>query len=491
MKHTARATGAATLSRLFRGSHLDARPPEPPNILFVLDDQLRQDVGKFVPMPNCERLGRECITFRHAISTTPLCTPFRGMLMTGRYPMNSGVLINGVNVSPAHNPDCLAQVFSRAGYDTGFIGKWHLASGVRTAAGLYQFHPAEAAAWMKQHPNSEFVPPGPDRLGFSFWQAYNFHMDFNHYWYYENEPKKIYSQKYTTDTNIDQAIDFIEKRKKPDKPFLLVVAPHPPHPPFTLESLPSGYLEKIPPATDLFRPPNVPSTNNPMKPEEWRIYLAMAKNFDDNLGRLLDYLDRSPAGENTLLVLTADHGEMAGSHGGEGKMVPYAESVNIPLKMRWPGYIPAGVTSDALYTPVDHLTTLCGLAGVQPPREADGRNLSEVVLGLGESRRDAVLMANYSSEPAFFQTGTTFPEWRAVRTTRYTYVKWLAGPEALFDNAEDPYQMRNLIKEDRALATVTEFRRRLKDLLASANDQFLPGDRYGAWYDANRNLIKN
>lgn len=486
------ATGAVALhsSHWFRDNRLEAAVAKRPNIVFIFDDQYRQDMSKFIATPAASRLAREGTAFANSLSVAPLCTPFRGMLMTGRFPTHSGLVLNWVNASPVQNPNCLANVFDKAGYNTGFLGKWHLAAGIRVADGLYQFDAKAEEAYRKTHPDTEYVPPGPARLGFKFWQAYNFHGEFNDYWYYEDAPQKIYSKKYQTDTLIGQAIDYIEEHKDQEKPFLLVIAPHPPHPPFTPRSLPEGYLDQIPKADDLYQPPNVPKAHNPRTAEELRIYLAMAKNFDDNLGRLMDYLDRSGVGQNTLLVFTADHGEMHGSHGRNDKMVPYAEAVNIPLIMRWPWKIPAGVVRDTLYTPIDHLPTLCGLATVKAPSEADGEDLSEVVLGRGRSYREQLLMANYTSHWDFFQTGTKWPEWRGVHTKRYTYVKWLTGDEELYDNLEDPFQLRNLAREDAAKSTLLESRGQMKELMIPAHDDFLSGRDYAAWYDNDRNLIR-
>jgi len=482
--------GAWAFSHLTMGDSPAVPPPKRPNIVFVFDDQYRQDVSRFIPTPHAERLSQEGITFRNSLSTTPLCTPYRGMLMTGRYPTHSGIVMNFINASPLQNPDCLGNVFAAAGYDTGFIGKLHLAAAELVAESPFGPYTSARAEYRKTHPNPEFVPPGAGRLGFDFWQAYNFHEDFNNYWYYEDTPEKIYSGKYETDTIIGQTISYIEKHKNGNKPFLVVAAPHPPHTPWRTDHLPEGYLDKIPSARDLFQPPNVPQDHNPVPPEQWRMYLAMAKNFDDNLGRLMDYLDRSGVGQDTILVSTADHGEMGGSHGRGGKMVPYAESTNIPLIMRWPGKIPAGVVSDALYTPMDHLPTLCGLAGIDAPSEADGEDLSKIVRGQARSLRDTVLMGNYSSHWDFFQTGTSFPEWRGVHTDRYTYVKWLAGQEELYDNLEDPFQMRNLAAEASAGITRDELRWRMKELMISAHDDFLNGKQYSDWYDADRNLVR-
>ncbi len=480
---------AMALGSWIPGKSLQAQPAKRPNIVFVFDDQFRQDMNKFIPTPNVDRLGREGITFPNMLSTTPLCTPFRGMLMTGRRPTHSGIVMNFVEANPRQNPDCLANMFDRGGYNTAFIGKWHLAAGYRVGDGLFKSQPRLEAAYRKSHPNSEYVPPGPERLGFKFWQAYNFHADYHHYWYYEDQPKKIYSEKYETECNIDQTIDYIKKHKDDEKPFMVVVAPHPPHPPWTPQSPPKGYLDKIPPASELYHPPNIPK-NNPMKPEWLRSYLAMAKNFDDNLGRLMDYLDHSGAGDNTILVFTSDHGTQAGSHGRVNKMVPYTESTNVPLKMRWPGKIPAGVVSDALFTPIDFLPTLCGFAGIKPPSMADGQDLSEVALGQGRSYREAVLMSNFTSHWDFFQTETHWPEWRGVHTKRYTYAKWLAGKEELYDNLEDPFQMHNLAKEQSARETLLEMRWRTKELMVDAHDVFLNGRQYSTWYNDQRLLLK-
>ncbi|MBI4164567.1 MAG: sulfatase [Acidobacteria bacterium] len=485
------AVSAVALSSWSALNPLQGATGTRPNIVFIFDDQYRQDMSKFIPTPGADRLTREGITFTNGFSTVPLCTPFRGMLMTGRYPTHSGLVMNWVNANPTLNPHCLANVFGKAGYETGFLGKWHLAAGLRVASGLYEANPEVEMAYKKSHPDTEFVPPGPARLGFDFWQAYNFHADFNHYWYYEDVPPKIYSKSYETDTLFDQATKFIEKHKNQEKPFLLVVAPHPPHPPFLPGSLPEGYLEKVPPASELYHPPNVPKTDSPRSPQELRCYLAMAMNIEDNLVRLMDYLDRSGASRDTILVFSSDHGEMHGSHGRVNKMVPYTEAVNIPLIMRWPGRIPAGTVSDTIYTPIDHLPTLCGLAGLQAPGEVDGEDLSGDVLGRSRSFRSRVLMANYTSHWDFFQTNTVWPEWRGVRTKRYTYVKWLTGAEELYDNLDDPYQMRNLVGNDSVSSTLRELRGDLKELMIAAHDNFLNGRQYADWYDKDRNLLRS
>ena len=279
----------------------------------------------------------------------------------------------------------------------------------------------------------------------------------------------------------------MENHKEDGKPFFLNVSPHPPHPPLNPAFTPEGYLEKI---TDQLKwAPNVPS-NNPRSLLERRCYLAMSKNVDDNIGRLMQYLDESGLAEDTIVVFTSDHGEMHGSHGRIAKVVPYAEAVNIPLIIRWPRRIKPGIRSDALFVPIDHLPTLCNLVGISSPNKVDGIDMSKVILGHEQDSREEVFMGNYSSHGHLFQTATIWPEYRGVRTKRYTYCKLLSGEERLWDNIEDPYQMKNLTLGRSELPILRRLQKRLKEFLAEAHDEFLPGSAFGEWYDDERNLVR-
>jgi arylsulfatase A-like enzyme len=470
-----------------------------PNVIFIFDDQLRADAvgaygGRNIRTPHMDRLAEQGTLFASALSTCPLCTPYRGMLQTGRYPTHSGLVLNWVEVNP--NQRCIAHVFGEAGYETGFIGKWHLAAGVRKKTVKFmmtreqkQENEKRQRAYAQENPETEYVPPGPARLGYAHWQAYNFHSSFTNYYYYEDTPQRLKAPGFETDIQFDQAIAFIDEQKEVGRPFFLMIAPHPPHPPFKPETCPPGYLEKVP--EELAWAPNVPEDHRRREdPLEVRCYYAMVKNFDDNLGRLMDSLDRSGLSDDTILVVTADHGDMHGSHGRENKMVPDREAVHIPLIVRWPGHIPAGRRVEVLQTPMDHLPTLCGLAGLEAPATCDGMDLSATLLGGKEIERDAVLMMNYVSHWDYFDTGTVWPEWRGVRTPRYTYVKWLTGDEELYDNVADPYQMKNVVADPGNDAVVKKLRARLAELLADAHDEFLPGTAYAEWYDDERNLIR-
>jgi arylsulfatase A-like enzyme len=479
------AAGAAGIA-LPRCGGLATRPK--PNVLFVFPDQLRADMcsaygGRNIATPNIDRLAREGVLFTNSVSTCPLCTPYRGMLQTGRYPTHSGILINFVEASHAQNPHCLADVFAAAGYETGYIGKWHLAAGVNKQQPV---SPDHTFCSQTGNPDLDFVPPGPRRLGYRHWQAYNFHYAYHDYWYYDDEPEIRYSGRYETEVETDQAIAFMEKHRQSGQPFLLTVASHPPHPPFTSWYTPDGYLDRAP--QQLWWSPNVSEDNR--HDDELRCYLAMIQNVDDNLGRLLAYLDWSGLADNTIMVFTSDHGEMLGSHGRVQKMVPYAEAINVPLVMRWPRAIAPGIRVDALQTPMDHLPTLSGLAGLSIPGEVDGADLSAVVTGRDTDARDGVLIGHYSSGELWFETGTSWPEWRGVRTKQHTYVRWLTGAEELYDNLADPYQMTNLAGNGAKSYALARLRSQLRLLLAAAHDDFRPGTDFADWYDDCRNLVR-
>ncbi len=466
---------------------------KPPNVLFIFADQLRADICgaygdaqfKNIRTPHLDRLAGQGVTFTNSLSTAPKCTPFRGMLMTGKYPTHSGLVVNFVHASPRQNPDCIAHIYARNDYETAFIGKWHLAAGGWKNPGHTE-SPDIA---------DNFVPPGPARLGFQYWAANNFHVDFNDYWYFRDEDTRIYSEKYETDTQIDQAIEYMESRKDSDTPFFLMVAPHPPHPPFRSTHTPAGYLEEV--THDPVWTPNVPEEEKEKHRERLRCYLAMCKNLDDGIGRLLKFLDESGLSRNTIVVFTSDHGEMHGSHGRYNKKVPFAESVDIPLFMRWPGVIPAGIKVDDLYTPMDHLPTLSSLCGLSIPDGIDGIDLSAAAMNrAGRSVRNEVLMGTYVSGYNTFTSGAPFLEWRGVHTGRWTYFRWLRRPERaeaaeeLYDNEADPYQMTNLVASADHSERLDSLRNKLTVLLAKAHDDFLPGTAYADWYDADRNLIR-
>ncbi len=480
----------------------------PPNVVFIMIDQFRADLmdgyggNPNLSTPHLDRLANEGVLFTNAVAAGPLCMPARGMFQTGLYPTHSGVVANWLEVNP--NQRTIAHVFRDAGYSTGFIGKWHLAAGAYKTGGTQLWAEQDSphvrqeklrvfrervAAYRQINPEPEFVPPGAQRWGYDHWEAYNFHTSFNEYYFYRDTPERQTPEGFESDIIFDQAILFIKEEQQAGRPFFLTLMPHPPHPPWNLESQPSGYLEKIPEFLEWS--PNVPQGHSLRSdPLTARCYYAMAVHTDDTIGRFLDFLDEAGLSEDTIVVVTSDHGEMLGSHGRGSKLVPYAESVDIPVVLRWKGHIPEGRRIETVHSPIDHLPTLAALAGLPLSSEVDGVDLTPAILEDQVIDRGGVLMGNYTSHFAFFDSQTVWPEWRAVRTRRYTYVEWLNGEKTLFDNLEDPYQLTSRIDDDSYQEVRRELEARLQELLAEAHDEFLPGTAYADWYDEERNLVR-
>ncbi len=474
-----------------------------PNILIILPDQVpAHELGAYggrnVPTPNLDRLAKQGTKLTNAISTCPLCTPFRGMMLSGRYPTHNGMLINWLESNP-RDPS-IALSLRAVGYRTGYIGKWHLNAGkmkhdglfmsaeVRQleAAGDYSRRPEVEQEYVQSHPEPEFVPPGPARRGFDYWAAYNFHTEFAHAYYYRDTSERLYMPRYETASEAGMAMEFMRQTSATSQPFFLVVSMHPPHQPWTQSSIAPGSLARV--RQDLVRRPNVFPKNAPSPHGDIRCYYAMLGSVDDATGQMLDFLDTSNLAANTVVIMTSDHGEMMGSHGKWEKMAPYEEAIRVPLIYRWPGHVTAGRELDVLFTPMDHLPTLAAMAGAPLPAGIDGIDLSGAILGRESKERDGALIANYSSHWDYFHTEWPWPEWRGVRTKRHTYVKWFSGREELFDNQNDPYQMKSLAEANRQ--TVMDFRALLHDLLQEAHDEFLAGPAYAEWYDNDRNIIR-
>jgi len=477
-----------------------AGPSRRPNLLVVIADQLRRCSTGFggeslVRTPTLDAFAAEGVNFVNAISNTPLCSPFRACLLTGQYPHCHGVLANGLRL-----PDeaiTIGEVLRDAGYNTGYVGKWHLSGSAR----------------------GQYEPPGLGRHGFDYWSAYEFNHHHNRNIYYEDAPEPICPDGYQMDSETDRAVRFIQ-RQDGRAPFGLFVSWGPPHPPYEPWNMPADYLrpygavEELPAGrTDEHWQPwqrpvrFAPAELTPARPNAtggWdcmaAAYYAMTDWVDACFARLLAALERTGHAGNTIVVFTSDHGEMLGSHDMRGKMIFYDESVRIPLLLRWPGRMRPGTTSDACISAVDLLPTLLGLLGVRGPSGRQGMDLSHCALGRGGSEPEGAIIAGYTGYEGF-NPGW---EYRCVRTRRYTYARslvqlqrgytgWQRGdsyrkePERfLFDNSTDPYQLQNLAdsREHR------EIREALDAHLAAyqheTEDLFLPAQEYAARYDADR-----
>ncbi len=215
-----------------------------------------------------------------------------------------------------------------------------------------------------------------------------------------------------------------------------------------------------------------------------RVYYAMIANIDRNLGRLVAAVDNAGIGKHTIILFTADHGEMLGAQGRMMKNIFYEESARVPFLLRWPGTIPGRTVSDACLGSVDIMPTLLGLAGAPIPKGVEGMDLSHCALGKPGAEPPFALLMN-TGACASWENGH---ESRPIRTKRYTYAvyrgweeKHLPQKELLFDNVADPYQMKNLADQPEHAAMLGDFRQMLNSRMASLHDTF-PAS---TWYREN------
>jgi arylsulfatase A-like enzyme len=461
------------------------------NLIYVFADQLGTTRCGYAGdtkarTPVLDGFAAQGVDFRQAVSNTPVCSAHRASLLTGKYTTSTGMVINEIRMRTNH--ECFGHVLTRAGYQTGYVGKWHL-----YANQLGNHYDAK----------NSFVPPGPDRLGFDgYWAAYNFHHVYYGAYYHTDSPEKLsYGEGvYEPDGQTDLAIDFLGRAVKADKPFALFLSYGTPHDPWGPDNVPPKYLRFFEDVA-LANPPNYEPENNPYAdgwgrldaaergnlPAWRRGYYAMVANLDWNLGRLFAAVDKAGLAENTIVAFSSDHGEMFGAHGRRAKNIFYEEAARVPFLVRWPGHVLAGSVSDACLATVDVMPTLLGLMGLPVPKAAEGMDLSHCALGRKGPEPEAALLQN-TGACAAWENGY---EWRALRDKRYTYAVYRRDKsELLFDNQGDPLQMRNLARDPAHGDALDRLRKQMAEKMKSLDDTFEACTWYrDHWTDGKRNIV--
>ncbi len=408
-----------------------------PNFIFVITDDQRCDALGVVQRelgpkanfpwfktPNMDRLANEGARFRNAFVVQSLCSPSRANFLTGMYSHQHGITHNDQPF-----PDTLttwATELSKNGYATGYFGKWHM--------GTQRERPGFATTFT-------FVGQG----------------DYENCTILDNG-KEVKPQGWVDDITTDCAISFIESRKT--EPFAMVVGyktPHDPrHPALRHKDL---YRDST-----FVRPENYEATPpfvDPAKKKPWRETSEDRLNFfrclqgvDDNVGRLLDVLDRTGLAQDTMVVFVGDNGYYLGEHGLGDKRSLYEESIRIPLLVKYPRAIKAGTVIDAPALNIDFAPTLLELAGLSIPSTMQGR--SWVPLFGGNTPADwrtSFLTASYV-DPAY--PDVTF-ESLAVRTTDAKLVVYKGHEDwtELYDLKADPLEMKNLARDPASSALLS------------------------------------
>ena len=426
-----------------------------PNVVFLLADQWRAQATGYagdvnVGTPHVDRLADQSVDFTNAVSGCPVCCPYRGSLMTGRYPLSHGVFLNDVCLS--NDATSVAEAYNSAGYETGYIGKWHLDG----------------------HGRSSFIPP-KRRQGFKFWRTAECTHDYNKSHYYADAPEKLFWKGYDAIAQTEEARQYI--RRQGDDPFALFLSWGPPHNPY--QTAPDQFKGQVT-AGDVVLRPNVPPEAQAAARRDLAGYYAHIAALDACVGRIVQTLGECGLAEDTILVFTSDHGDMIGSQGEIRKQRPWDESIRVPFLVRYPGRL--GSQGRKLIAPVntpDIMPTLLGLCGIDIPETVQGTDRSKLLEG-GQADADEAALITCPSPFGEWTRQQGGREYRGVRTARHTYVRTLDGPWLLYDNQEDPYQLKNLCGRPDHASLGRELEAALSARLEETGDEFLPGAEYVA-----------
>lgn len=429
---------------------------ESPNVIYVFADQWRAQAFGYagdpnVKTPHLDAFAAEAVNFRKAVSGVPVCCPARATLISGQRPLNHGVFLNDVTLP--HDRRSIAHRFKDAGYDTAYIGKWHIEGNGRLA----------------------YIPPERHR-GFDYWKVLECNHNYNESMYYEGaSDEQKFWEGYDAEAQTTDACGYIRNRQPGDKPFLMMLSWGPPHNPY--QTAPDRYRAMYSPE-DIILPPNVPAELETQARAELAGYYAHCTALDDQFARLRQALQETGQEDNTILVFTSDHGDMLHSHGEQRKQRPWEESMRIPFLMRWPaGLGRNGLVTDALLDVLDHQPTLLELCGIACDAALEGVSFAAAVRGAPIDSDYAALLACYQPFGEFTrpQGGR---EYRGLRTQRYTYVEDLDGPWLFYDNEADPYQLTNLIADADTADIRAQLAAQLQAKLTEQGDHFEHGQVY-------------
>jgi len=416
---------------------------ERPNIVFVLSDNQNYKFmscagHSFLETPNMDRLAREGTLFTNAFVTTSLCSPSRASFLTGKYAHTHGVQNNFTPWDGSHRT--FLEVLEGAGYDTAFIGKWHMPGGLPELKGVDPFITFTIQGGQGRYLNCPLIVNGEER------------------------PSR---KPYITEELTDYAIEFIERER--DAPFCLYLSHKAVHhrwtPPAHLADI---YADKKPSFPEGFDPwitvtrgHLFEGTNQGFAPQLYRNYCRTIVALDEQLGRLLDRLDALGLADNTLVVFAGDNGFFWGEHElfGTGRW-PYDDSIRVPFIVRFPRVIPdAGRKADQMVLNIDVAPTFLEAAGVPVPEDMEGASLLPILRSASAPGREAFLYEYFKDFPY------RIPPTQGVRTEKYMYIEYEGRrkPE-LYDMRKDPLQEENLMNTAEGNARAVELRKTLESL---------------------------
>ncbi len=440
----------------------DAFQPSPkPNVIWLFGDQHRQQSlsssgDPNVNTPNIDRLADGGVQFTQALSGFPLCCPFRGSLLTGRYPHQC---VPGHEYPLPPGQPTIAQPFREAGYQTAWFGKWHL------------------SGWKERDGRGAFYITKPEqRGGFDTFAGYDNNNSQWDSWVHGGEGRDAFHYRlpgYETDELTNLFLRYLRERAADKKPFFAALSVQPPHDPYVA---PAEYMARKNPAKLEMRPnvPQVPRIQQQAR-REYAGYCAMIENWDWNIGRVLDALRVTGLDFATHVVVFSDHGDMHGSQGMFRKTNPFEESIRVPFIVggEQPRYLGrANGRHPLLLNHVDIAPTTLGLCGIRPPAWMQGRDYSAYRF----TGRERPALPDSAYLQNVIPTGHANSINRAYRgvVTRdgWKYVAFEGVPWLLFNLNEDPYEQVNLAHHSGYRAELRRLNERLRQWGADAADRF-------------------
>lgn len=465
-----------------------------PNILFIMsDDHAAHAISaygsKVNKTPQLDRLANEGLRLNNCFAVNSICTPSRACILTGKYSH-----INGVTVFNRFDGSqwTVAKTLQTAGYHTGMIGKWHLQS---------------------------------DPTGFDYWNVLPGQGVYHDPAFIEMGERKKYPG-YATDVITDKSIEFLKNRPQ-GKPFFLMChhkAPHRPWDPDEKhaklyedvdipepETFNDDYATRSPAAAEATMRIDRDLTRRDMKLtppadlkgpaleawysgkdtemevtikgkkkklsgvalKKWKYqkymkdYLRCIASVDDNVGRLLDYLDASGLATNTIVIYTSDQGFYLGDHNWFDKRFMYEESLRMPFLIRYPGHIKPRSTSDAMVLNVDFAPTFLEYAGLTAPKEVQGQSFASILGGKTPKDWRKEMYYRYYHYPADHKVQPHY----GVRTERYKLIYFnKIDAWELFDLKTDPHELKNVYADPAQAGTVKQLKADLARLRTQLDD---------------------
>jgi arylsulfatase A-like enzyme len=473
-----------------------------PNIIFILtDDHASHAISAYggiydelAPTPNIDRVANEGMIFNNVFCTNAICGPSRASILTGKYSHVNGYYKNEGGGS--FNPDqwTFPQALQQAGYTTSLFGKWHL---------------------------------GSEPVGFDFFKYHDNPGQQGFYWnpVYNENGQKITESGYATNLTTDFALKWLEENQKGDKPFCMLLQYKAPHRNWYPDSIYIDIWDDIEmPYPDTFNddytgkaqtagdtdmtmddlnrkdmkltPPDslsgrelhewnnfgnkrgevvwmegaeTPQENREMKYQRYiKDYLACVKSVDDNIGRVLKYLDEKGLVDNTVIVYTSDQGFYLGDHGFFDKRFIYEESLRMPFIVRYPEKVKPKSINNDIITNIDFAPTLLELAGVKPPKEVQGRSFVDNMKGSTPSDWPDEMYYHYYEFPFWHHVQPHY----GIRTERYKLAHFYYNIDVweFYDLKTDPEELVNQIDNPEYAKVIKEMKIRLNKLQEKYGD---------------------